>query len=285
MNLVFNGTSFELSVVETDFTKYIINSLATSDGIIELSFNDNYLNSQKLEFDQNHQKLKNLLTEYNQQIEKNNIPSIWKFQISDTCSTSWLENVHEHWAMLTILDIYDHNRIKWKTDKPFEKGYYGHASRIVKDICGNDFSYINHMVHHSEHLSQNLAISAVIKNFNSDKINSGYQVKSSDTVFEKACINFPYYDVGRPQYEKWLLTGKLDSQEISNYINIPDTVDILSYSQSIKYDDRYINQCEENNVPAWKPNLPFANFVKNHFYVGNEILRKISDKNQGYIEL
>lgn len=284
MKLVINDLELNLVPYQTEFVDYITSVLA-KDGVIELKLIDQQLCDLKAQFDQNYQNLTNLLSAYNQEIENQNIPDIWKFQIDTECTTKWLEYVHEHWAMLTIRDTNRNNRVSWESQTEFQKGYYGHANKIIKSLSGKTFDLINHMVHDNEHLAFHLNFDILFQGFVQSEIDAGYRVTWQDTSFEKSAIHFMYYDVGRPQYEKWQLGRDLQSSEISNYVHISDLANVFARDQWAKIDQEYIKDCQSAGVDCWKPVLPFANFQESYFHVGNKILRNISEHNTGYIIL
>ena len=86
-----------------------------------------------------------------------------------------------------------------------------------------------------------------------------YNITAKDTSFVKDSISVPYRDIGRPQYEKYCLSGLVDHPEISNYQNIISAIEIQSSPMQQPCVPSFIAECEQENTDAFGPYVSIAN--------------------------
>ena len=119
------------------------------------------------------------------------------------------------------------------------------------------YNDINSWVHRIEFQYKFFSMSRVMFNRSDEAIKS-YSITPGDTSFIRDAVTVPFNDIGRPQYEKFCLSGDVINVEISNYNNIINAVELSGNPVQTPIDIRFIKACIQQGVEQWGPNVCIA---------------------------
>jgi hypothetical protein len=247
MRISLNDVDIEIKNSNTDFTDYWMSTVFKSTDQVLADVNNDYLLSLKQQYDAAWNKLRSLLDTVNELIVKHQLDNSLIYRIENTPSTRFLELTHEQWAAFSSEALEKHNNNIYNPDT--NEIYYLLNDDLKNKNTSTD--HINNMVHTLENIYRysaihNIRLSSV--NF----VYNDYKVKPSDTIFGHDSLVVPFRDIGRPQYEKWSISGHVSHNEISNYDRITNYIDFYFCAPSrIVPNRRFIRQCKTEDVPAW----------------------------------
>ena len=264
MELIINDVSFDITLYNTNFVDYWINRVFKNNNVIELTLHNDgreILSRFVKEKNNNLEELLNKIYEINKIINKFSFEWVKPFPI-ESFSQEWLCKLHEQWAETTLyMEARKH------------KQYGVEAQSLATELNNNMYWKINPLVHALEYLNDNFRIVFLrlfANEYQLSKHCSEYTVKATDTSFLKSNIVIPFNDIGRPQFEEWLLKNRI-TNETSNYSNISGYIDIL-FLHEHRYPDNCINEykifCNKNNLEEWGPVLNIGQF-SNYTYMTN----------------
>jgi hypothetical protein len=181
-----------------------------------------------------------------------------KFKIKNSLDfdQTWLTQCHKDWAFIT--DKYK-NQI-------FPAPQYWHD--------------INHLIHK---LEAPYSINFKINHQTQDILPEKYivPVEPGDGEYTNNGLVLSYYNLGRPQYEQWLLNSDIDN-ETNNYQSIPLRFEYhcsmpTGPSENIgsSAPPEYIKWCTDRNIPVIAPSIPLGKFINLDKYE----IRKIMHRN------
>ena len=247
MRISLNDVDIEIKNSNTDFTDYWMSTVFKSANTVLADVNNDYLLSLKQQYDAAWNKMRSLLDNVNELIVKHQLDSSLIYRIENTPSTRFLELTHEQWAAFSREALEKHNKNIYNPDT--NKIYH-----LLNDDLKNkntSTNHINDMVHTLEFIYRH----STIHNIRLSSVNfvyNDYKVKPSDTIFGHDSLVVPFMDIGRPQYEKWSISGHVSHNEISNYDRITNFIDFYLCAPSrIVPNQQYIEQCKTEDVPAW----------------------------------
>jgi hypothetical protein len=167
----------------------------------------------------------------------------------------WLTQCHKDWAFLT--DKYK-NQI-------FPAPEYWHN--------------INHLIHN---LEAPYSVNFKINHPEQDQLPEEYifPIKPEDGIYTTSGLVLSYYNLGRPQYEQWLLNSDID-HETNNYQIIPLR---FEYHCSMPTGPagnigstapaEYLQWCAKRNIPPLAPFIPLGEFTNTNKYEVRKIMHR-----------
>ena len=285
MKLCINDTKLEIELKNTNFVDYYVDRLFHKSVQQELTSPNLYEDYQTWKMHRN--QLVDILVATNNVVSQGLVDEGWRFDIPDTVAgvdVKYLEYVHEHWADYT--DRFKKIQAQGNTQDPFEKQMVVMDMRLQR-AGFSGFRQINHCVHLVEHMHM-LIFSHF---FLSNRLEYDYQVQAQDTAFYPSQLNVPYHNIGRPQYEKWLLSGSVTNTEIENFTDIPNHIELWMTSNKLvkncQPEQEYIDACNRAGVEVWGNYLPLGNLKDNYFHSGYKIFNAFFDdekNNKIYVE-
>ena len=266
MELIINDVSFDITLYNTNFVDYWINRVFKNNNVIELTLHNDGrepLSRFLKEKNTNLEELLNKIYEINKIINKFSFEWVKPFPI-ESFSQEWLCKLHEQWAETTLyMEARKH------------KQYGVEAQSLANELNNNGYWKINPLVHSLEYINRQFRLESLRifpDVYQLSKNCSEYTVKATDTSFLKSNIVIPFNDVGRPQFEEWLLKNRI-TNETSNYSNISGYIDIL-FLHEHRYPNNSIDAykifCDENTLEAWGPMLNIGQF-SNYTYMTNNL--------------
>jgi len=285
LKLCINDTKLEIQLNDTNFVDYYVNRLFHTSVQKELTSLNLYQDYQTWNLRRN--DLLDLLVATNKIVDQGLVDEGWRFDVPDTVEgvdVKYLGYVHEHWADYT--DRFKKIQARGNTQDPFEKQMVVMDKRLRQEGF-RSFAQINHCVHLIEHMHLQMYSIFKINQMNSKH---DYQVQAEDTTFYPSQLNIPYHDIGRPQYEKWLLSGSVTNTEIENFTNISNQIELSMINNRLVNchpEQEYIDACNRAEVDIWGNYLPLGNFKENYFYSGYKIFNALFDdekNNKIYVE-
>jgi len=268
MKLILNHNSLEFKLYDTNFVDYWHNWVFENGNETELSITNSNVVQQHMSWIDNKDRLARLLASNNSIVARHGLPDRYLYDIGPPTS-EFLAKTHEQWAQITKEACEMHLPV-----------YNAQTHDIYQEIntllvqIGEQYSNINTSVHNIEF---------AYRFFNAHNIEvlqpaiprGDYVIEAADTSFVHDAISVPYYDIGRPQFEKYMVSGQVTHTEISNYDAIANRIELTSMSVQDVVPDDYYNQCWENNVPVYgnylniatNPNRNWASLGE--FIIGN----------------
>jgi len=278
MILSFNNNEVDLDYYNTNFVDRWVSWAFNSSNEIILNFNEHAINSHYNKWLEVTSYLNNILEEVNSISVTENLPDKWHYELSTIYDTAFLQRTHEQWAHITKQSLEMHLPI------------FDQDTKEIYDIINLklrsksiDYSHINTAVHKIEFLYQFFYLHNIKLYKDTSSLNE-YKIKPEDTGFIKDSIAIPFYDIGRPQYEKYRISGKVDHPEISHYQNLVDTIELNGSAKQEPCVDSFVDECDKHNVPCWGPYVSIAknksndnqligyNIIKNFNQNGNNTL-------------
>lgn len=194
-----------------------------------------------------------------------------EFPLSNSPTVEYLEKIHEQWAQFTK----DSTMYELGSWSQTNLDVYHEINSYLKEH-NHHYDDVNWAVHRLEFLYKHIFLSDLHTTTGLTFERSEYVVKSEDTTFSRQNLMIPFYDIGRPQYEKWAICGKVLHEEISNYINISTKLNILIQRLDISPPIEYVNECIRSNVSVYGPNLGIGDFaVRNVDEAGYHIAKSL----------
>lgn len=278
MKLIFNENEVDLELYNTNFVDKWVSWAFDRSNEITLDFNKysiEYLHKKWLDVTTN---LNNILEKVNSISVKENLSDKWYYDFSYIYDTDFLQRTHEQWAEITKQSLEVHLPI---FDRDTREIYDMIDTKLREQSI--DYSYINNAVHDVEFLYRFFTLHKIKLNKDTLSLNE-YKIKPEDTGFIKDIVTIPFYDIGRPQYEKYRISGKVDHPEISHYQNLVDTIELSGSATQEPLLDSFVNECNKHNIPIWGPYVSIAknkstdnqllgyNIIKNYKENQNNIL-------------
>ena len=245
MKICMNKNEFELELYDTNFVDVWHNWIFKENDEVVITFNDDDFANRVNQVVESQNKLDDILNSVNNAITEHGLSEEWLYPRSNSFTQRFLETTHEKWANTTKqaqekhLPIYDE-----QVDKTIVE--------LQKILRNQNISYhdINHAVHMIEFKYRFFSLHWAVIQRPSNEI-SHYRVTHEDTSFVKDVVSLPFNDIGRPQYEKYILCGKVQHEEISNYQNITNRIELEGRAIADSIDSNYISECEKAGVPVW----------------------------------
>jgi hypothetical protein len=246
MYLKLNDHAFELEIADTAFAHYWHDEWLFKDQeMLHLWFDHTGAHSRKLEHIQHVQRLKRIIDENNEIVTRLGISDDYLYEpINPNPSMSLLSDTHEKWADITK------KKFEWDLQEEDVMKIYD----AINSELSEDYSLINNYVHAIEFLYKFFYIHDV--DIPLEEIGRSYTIVPSDTSFKKELGTIPYYDIGRPQFEKYQIDRTIDHPEISNYMHISNRIHFTSGAMVEDVPKSYYALGAELNVPIYGNYLP-----------------------------
>ena len=247
MKLNFNDTQIVLEPYNTNFVDRWMNWVFDSSNTLRLNFDDVAVQQQYTQWLENVDNLNRLLDMVNRIAINDGMSPEWIYDKSESVDSNFLQETHEKWADITKKSCEQHLLIF----NPETKEIYESINKKLSEVsmCYND---INNCVHKIEFQYRFFAMHRLTFNLSTEKIND-YIITAEDTSFIKDTIVIPFNDIGRPQYEKYCISGSVIHPEISNYQNIVNAVEIQSSPAPQYCHKSYIEKCTSDGIPLYGP--------------------------------
>lgn len=282
VKLIINENELEIAPKNTNFVDYWTTKVFKNSNTIQCSMKS--LSEGKTynlhNFKKHKVNLLNLLYEFNQIVELEKLPSELSYNLQDSVEPKYLQYVHEKWAHFTIQSYH--------VPSP-------HFNLEIKEYCdilnhklnerfnsSIDTRTINNYVHNLEHLYLHYQTIIILLD---DIFPYGeYRVTEQDTIFGIDNLMISFWDIGRPQYEKWILSKDITSNEISNFETISPRVEVRAESTHTVPHDDYVNLCKKMNIPVWGNKLPLGNIKHINYYdIGYSIINSMKENESDYV--
>lgn len=275
MKLLLNNYSYEFQLYNTNFVDVWHSWLFAHSPQIELKIDQNAVKHARQHLVAAVNDIRNLIDIVNQISNKLNLSNRYIYHNTDDCDFNFLQSTHEQWAQIT----------KEANEKHLPV-YNDETNQIYKLIqaelasMNREYNDINNAVHRIEFIYRIFYLNGnYIQQQVSDQL-ALYKITPADTSFTRDVVSLPFYDIGRPQYEKYLLGGSVDHEEISNYQLITNRIEITTRPTIDPIDIEFVNECKRLNVPQWGPYVNIAkNKNRNPGLLGYYILNDTSDNN------
>lgn len=272
MKLTFNDAEYELDLHNTNFVDAWHSWLFDSNDSVFLIFDEPSLHSYSIRWAELTQKIIKILERVNEISNEEGLSSRWYYELSNNIDTDFLQKTHERWAQIT--------KESWEQHLPI----YNQQTKEIYDAVNKKlrvdsltYNDINHAVHEIEFLYQFFMLHRVSIQKSLDGLAS-YQITHSDSSFTEDVISLPFNDIGRPQFEKYCISGRVADPEISNFANITNKLEFRSKAKSEVCLQSYIDECETFGVPVWGPYVPIAGSkVTNPQELGYTIIKNFSE--------
>ena len=252
MQLIFNDHSLELELYNTNFVDAWCNWVFNESNELDLNFDYNrvkQLHSERLTLID---KLDTILNAVNEIAVSMGLPDKWHYELSNLYDSNFLQRTHEQWAMISKEANEKHLPLY---DAQVAEIWNAHNQKLAEQ--SKHYNDINSWVHHIEFQYKFFSMSRVMFNRSDEAIKS-YNITPSDTSFIKDAVTIPFNDIGRPQYEKFCISGNVTNPEISNYNNVINAVELSSTPVQTPIDPRFITTCEQQGVEQWGLNVCVA---------------------------
>lgn len=272
MKIVFNEYEHELDLYNTNFVNAWHDWVFGNDSEVFLVFNENTLRNHHDNWVALTERLTCILEKINEISTKESLPEKWHYDMSTKFDSKFLQQTHEQWAQIT--------KESWEQHLPIfnleTKEIYDH---INKQLRSSSLTYndINGAVHEIEFLYKFFQLHRISIQKSVDGI-KGYSIQHTDTSFVKDAITMPFHDIGRPQYEKYCISGEVIHSEISNFTHITNKLEIVSNPLAESVHPSYIEKCMHSGVPVWGTNVNIAkNTAPNPLSIGYLLIRNFSE--------
>ena len=252
MKIVFNEYEHELELYNTNFVNVWYDWAFGNSSEICLVFNEHDLKSRYDNWVELTEKLNLILEKINEIAVAENLPEKWHYDMSTKFDSKFLQQTHERWAQIT--------KESWEQHLPIfnheTKEIYDCINRQLRNISLS-YNDINNAVHEIEFLYKFFMLHRISIQKSTEGIQR-YSISPEDTSFVKDVISMPFHDIGRPQYEKFCISGEVIHPEISNFIHITNKLEIQSNATMESVHPSYIKKCKQSNVAAWGTNVSIA---------------------------
>jgi hypothetical protein len=284
MKILLTDSEIVLNLNNTNFVDYWISKQFSNKSQIEVSVQQDQCNDLHMQYVDAWDYFNRVIVNVNNAIlalnceQTLNRPML--FPVANTPSVDYLEKIHEQWAQFTK-DSTVSELSSW-TQQNLD--VYHEINTALRDSKYH-YDDVNWAVHRLEFLYKHIFLTDIktIDNWTFDK--SEYTVTAKDTTFDRQNVMIPFYDIGRPQFEKWAICGKVIHEEISNYINISTKLHLLVNRAAITPPMDYVNKCITSGVDVFGPNLSLGNFdVRNVDHAGYDILKHLNKTNKLILE-
>jgi hypothetical protein len=275
-----DSTEIPIVLNNTNFVDYWISKQFKNSDAVELILEKSEYEDILVQFTNAWEKFIDTITKVNNVITtletERKLNRNMLFPLSNEPTTAYLEKIHEQWAQFTK-DSATPGSSNWSQEN---LDVYQDINKHLR-LTDNHYDNINNRVHDLEFLYKHMQIHN-IKTTDYWRFPPGeYTVTAQDTTFDTQHLMIPYYDIGRPQYEKWAICKEVVHDEISNYINISTKLQLIIKKANITPPDEYINACRLKGVDAFGPNLGLGNFaIHNVDEAGFLILKEIINTNK-----
>lgn len=265
MHLILNDNSFEIYTVRTEFSEYWKNDWLFKDAdAVNAKFSQHHALRNKADVQVKAEKLRRLVTRVNEISQSQGLDS--RYIYDDTAeipSMEMLANTHERWANVT-LKAFEHDHI----DESVVEAYAA-INSILKEE-GFDYTQINNFVHDVEFAYKFFFLHDV--EFERDAIGRQYEIKPSDTSFVQEFMCIPYYDIGRPQFEKFQVSNQVSNPEISNYIAVTNRVHLTGNVRQEVVPFSYYEQTSSQGISAYGNHVPVCKSALHSPYAFGEFI-------------
>lgn len=263
MKFVFlkSGDSLELAVNPAKIISVWFEHLFSSEANLKYSLRNS---TQELKIKNNIQKLNDLIFLLNHRL-KITIPENTVF--FDQCrelDQDWLNRCHKIWAMLT------------------------HAYRNIingdTDPYPNEWHQINHLIHEIENTYFSHFYNTELPILPLEK---HVPIRPEDGTYYQTDLFIHYGNLGRHQYNQWLVGTDLD-EETSNYRTISYDIEYRYFLENapVPAPAEYIEWCKQRNIEFLPPWIPIGNFKKySRHEVKKMFYKNLSDSSDVGFEL
>jgi hypothetical protein len=272
MKIVFNEYEHELELYNTNFVNVWHDWMFNDANEVYLIADENRLQSKHNEWIELTNKLTRILEKVNEISVAEKLPDRWHYDMSTKFDSNFLQKTHEKWAQITKESWEEHLPVfNYKTKEIYDT--------INKQLRKFSMSYndINNAVHQIEFLYKFFMLHHISIQKSTENIKN-YSIKHDDTSFVNDIITMPFQDIGRPQYEKYCISGEVIHPEISNFIHITNKLEFQSNATVQSVHPSYIEKCNQLGVPVWGTNVSIAkNKNPNPQSLGFLLIRNFSE--------
>lgn len=275
MKLILSDSEIVVNLNNTNFVDYWISKQFDSSNQVTILVPEDQRSELNNKFRESFEYLNFVILNVNRAIKDLKCEDIlnrkMEFPVSNHPTIDYLEQVHEQWAQ------YTKDSTGYETESWSQKNldvYHDINSYLKNSNCHYDD--VNWAVHRLEFLYKHIFLTNLKTIDRSTFEKSEYKITADDTTFSRQNLMVPFYDVGRPQYEKWAICGKVIHEEISNYINISTRLNLLIERHIISPPMEYVNECIRSNVGVYGPNLGIGDLnVRNVDKAGHDIVKSL----------
>jgi hypothetical protein len=242
MYMTLNDAHYQTIPANTDFAAHWYDHVFADGNSVETYFNQEDLSQRYYTTQKHGDQLRQILDINNEMVTREGFPTEYLYEpVSRIPSPQELIDTHEKWA--------DYTKQKFEADvlDPDHEAIYDALNQEMT-AAGMDYRNINDFVHQVEFRYKFFMLHGIT--VERPGIHD-YTIQPSDTGFRKDLICLPYYDVGRPQFEKYQLCNVIDHPEISNYKNIARTIEITAEVRDEPVPQVFYDRCAEAGVPAY----------------------------------
>lgn len=281
MKIYINETKFDIELNNTNFVDYWTSKIFELSNM-HICSNTSFSNIQYSlnRFSEHKANLLNLLNEFNNIVLEYQFPDHLLYNIDTSCSSKFIEYVHEKWADYAKKANEKHLPIYDADIHEYDKAITAELKRRI-NLTSED---INPSVHKLEHLylffESNIQVNTSFRY-------GEYHITHEDSTFDTDNFLVSFWDIGRPQYEKWILCQNVDHEEISNYVYQSSNIEFrVNRFKSIP-DERYINECNLKNKNIWGNKISIGNIKSINLYeIGFNVINSLTEqKNEIKFEL
>jgi hypothetical protein len=279
VKLILNNYHYEFQLYNTNFVDVWYNWLFSDSTQVELKIDKSSLINAQQRLSDATNDIANLLDIVNNISAELNLSNKYVYDTTNTYDFDFLQKTHEQWAQITKeanethLPVYDHET--YQVYQAIQNKLKAH-NRDYNDI--NDAVHRIEFIYRIFYLNGNYIQKQIV-----DSVSS-YKITPDDTSFTRDVVSLPFYDIGRPQYEKYLVGGFVDHSEISNYQNIINRIEMTTRPTTDPVDPNFILECKRLNVPQWGPYVNIAkNKYRNPGILGYYIINDVNPNNDTVI--
>jgi hypothetical protein len=274
-----DSTEIPIVLNNTNFVDYWVNKKFNDVDNINLTVEQSQCNRVIDEFNAAWSFFNNTVNQINSAIEslhtEQTLNRKMLFPLSNEPTVGYLEKIHEQWAAFTK----DSTVYELETWSQLNLDTYHDINNSLKAISCH-YDDINWAVHRLEFLYKYLLLTDIIITDAYTFPKDEYKISAADTTFDRQQLMIPFYDIGRPQFEKWGICKRVVHEEISNYNNISNRLHIRIEKASITPPSDYVTDCNIAGVEVFGPNLGLGNFgLHNVDEVGFLLVKEILGNN------
>lgn len=246
--LGLNDDLFEIRIAGTEFSYFWRDWVFSENTEVETNFNQEGIQDRIDQYRFAVNNLRSIIDRNNEFVQRQGFDDKYLYQpIGEHPSPQLLVDTHEKWADFTK------QKFEPKQPNPDHDEIYNIINHEMHKN-GWDYKNINDFVHQVEFKHKFFLLHQI--NLVSPPIAYSYIIKPEDTSFTRELIALPYQDVGRPQFEKFQVSGLVDHEEISNYRYLVNRIEITCAQMQENVPKQYYEKCRDQGVHAYGNHVP-----------------------------
>lgn len=248
MHLTLNQIEYPLDLVDTEFAQFWNEWLFQYSTSVEIKFDFGAVIGRYNDGLKFTKQLRELIDFNNETVIRLGIDHEYLYPtLPQQAPMAELIAIHEKWAGFTKRSSRIHE---------FEQEVFDIVDALEKEFStiGRRYNDLNNFVHFVEFNYKFFFLpNAVIERL---PIHRGYQIKPSDTSFTRELICLPYYDIGRPQFEKYQVSRVAKHTEINDYSTITNHIHLTGNVMSERVPQEFYDLAQKESVPVFGNHLP-----------------------------